>query len=170
MTVPDLPQDRSSSSDHHDAEHVPRTCAAQVLAWVHGHGPVPAPHSVSRPAHDAIQALRIERELALADRRHRTPAQKTPAMPSGILAALLDPALIDLRQHDVVQQTRTPAQYFVAFDPSTDELVSWEAGDPEQVRRWTPASCRNDVQLAGLIRAGREAQYPWVYPDVAARG
>ena len=168
MTVPGLPPDQSTTTVQHDAERTARACAAQVLAWVRGHGPVPAPHSVSRLAHDAIQALRAERELALAYRRHRTPAVKTPTMPSGILAALLDPMLIDLRHHDVVQLHRTPTQYFVAFDPATDELLSWESGDPSRVKRWGPAACRGDVQMASLLRAGREARYPWVYPDAAA--
>jgi hypothetical protein len=166
MPVPDLPTDRVNSSLEQEADRVARASAAQVLAWVRGHGPVPAPHSVARLAHDAIQSLRTERELALADRRSRTPADKTPAMPSSILAALLDPALVDLRHHDVVRLACTPAQYFVAFDPDADALVSWEAGDPSRVRRWTPSSCRADMQLAGLIRAGRSARYPWPYPDV----
>ena len=166
MTVPDMPMDRLNPSVEQEAEHVARAYASQVLAWVRGHGPVPAPHSVARLAHDAIQSLRSERELALADRRARTPADKTPVMPSSILTALLDPALIDLRHHDVVRQAFTPAQYFVAFDPDSDELVSWEAGDPNRVRRWAPSACRTDMQLAGLIRAGRSARYPWPYPDV----
>jgi hypothetical protein len=166
MTVPDLSIDRVNRSVEQDADRVARASAAQVLAWVRGHGPVPAPHSVGRLAHDAIQSLRSERELALADRRTRTSAHKTPAMPPSILAALIDPALVDLRHHDIVRLACTPAQYFVAFDPDTDELISWEAGDPSRVRRWTPASCRADMQLAGLIRAGRSARYPWPYPDV----
>jgi hypothetical protein len=166
MTVPDIPLDRLNTSDEKDAEGTARLSAAHVLAWVHGHGPLPAAQSAQRLAHDAIQSLRVERELALADRHRRTPADKTPAMPSRILTALLDPALIDLRHHDVVQPSRTPVQYFVAFDPATDELVSWESGDPGRVKRWAPADCRGDVQLVGLIRAGREARYPWVYPDM----
>ncbi|QJR34148.1 hypothetical protein [Gemmatimonas groenlandica] len=170
MTVPELPPDQSTTTGQHDAERTARTYAAHVLAWVRGHGPVPAPHSVSRLAHDAIQSLRVERELALADRRHRAPAEKTPVMPRGIMTALLDPTLIDLRHHDVVQLHRSPTQYFVAFDPTTDELLSWEMGDPGRVKRWGPSVCRGDVQLASLLRAGREARYPWVYPDVAAAG
>jgi hypothetical protein len=166
MTVTGVPTDNVSSVSEQDAERLARTAAAQVLAWVRGHGPVPAPHSVSRLAHDAIQSLRSEREMALADLRTRTPADKIPAMPSSILAALLDPALIDLRHHDIVRLTCAPAQYFVAFDPDADALVSWEAGDPSRVRRWTPSMCRTDNQLAGLIRAGRSARYPWPYPDV----
>ena len=173
MTVPEIPLDRVPMSDAldaaQDAERTTRLSAAHVLAWVHGRGPVPAPHSASRQAHDAIQSLRVERELALTDRHNRTPVDRAPVMPSGIRTALLDPALIDLRHHDVVQHTRTPAQFFVAFDSATGELVSWEAGDPSREKRWAPAACRGDVQLAGLIRAGREAQYPWVYPDVPVR-
>jgi len=152
-----------------DAQRTVGLSATHVLAWVHGLGPVPAPHSESRQAYDAIQSLRVERELALADRHHRTPADIAPVMPSGIRTALLDPALIDLRHHDVVQHTRSPAQFFVAFDASTDELVSWEAGDPDREKRWAPAACGGDRQLVALIRAGREAQYPWVYPDVPAQ-
>jgi hypothetical protein len=170
MTVPEIPLDRVTMSDaldaEQDSERSARLSAAHVLAWVHGLGPVPAPHSESRQAHDAIQSLRVERELALADRHSRTPADTVPMMPSAIRTALLDPALIDLRHHDVVQSTRSPAQFFVAFDSATDELVSWEAGDPGREKRWAPVACRGDVQLAGLIRAGREARYPWVYPDV----
>lgn len=166
MTVPDAPSDHPNTSDPLDAERAARTCAAHVLAWVRGVGPVPAPHSVSRLAHDAIQSLRTERELALADRRRRTPAEKAPAMPIGILAALLDPMLIDLRHHDVVQLHRTPTQYFVAFDPVSDELLSWEMGDPSRVKRWGPSACRGDGRLTALIRAGRAARFPWVYPDV----
>jgi hypothetical protein len=173
-----------NSSDDQDAQRTVGLSATHVLAWVHGLGPVPAPHSESRQAYDAIQSLRVERELALADRHHRTPVDIAPVMPSGIRAALLDPALldpalldpalldpalIDLRHHDVVQHTRSPAQFFVAVDASTDELVSWEAGDPDREKRWAPAACGGDRQLVALIRAGREAQYPWVYPDVPAQ-
>ena len=157
------------SSDDQDAQRTVGLSATHVLAWVHGLGPVPAPHSESRQAYDAIQSLRLERELALADRHHRTQVDIAPVMPSGIRTALLDPALIDLRHHDVVQHTRSPAQFFVAFDSSTDELVSWEAGDPDREKRWAPAACGGDRQLVALIRAGREAQYPWVYPDVPAQ-
>ncbi len=166
MNGPENPSDRVLSSDDQDAERTVRLSAAHVLAWVHGLGPVPAPYSESRQAYDAIQSLRVERELALDDRRRRSPADTAPVMPAAIRAALLDPALIDLRHHDVVQHTRSPAQFFVAFDSSTDELVSWEAGDPSREKRWAPAACRGDRQLVALIRAGREAQYPWVYPDV----
>lgn len=170
MTTPELPRDRTNTSDlqdseRTDAEQAARTCAAHVLSWVRGHGPVPAPHSVSRAAHDAIQSLRSERDLALEDRLRRTPASSTPTMPSGILNALLDPTLIDLRHHDVVRHAPVPVQHFVAFDAATDELVSWEAGDPGRVRRWGPATCRGDVKLASLLRAGRESGYPWVYPE-----